>query len=301
MNWVVYSSGHLFIQSVSEACDLPQVLLILFDAHFFINYLVSKFLKSLDDDASGYTKSIKKDWPTLAQPHQSDFLVMSDAARTSLLHVSEDKYGLRINEVARQFDFDRALEEARREKSKRTRLPWQVHAMSSFHKNERWIFGGKVQKLWPYSKYTDTDSPVIMYPDLFATVGLERQDDANIESSSVTESPRWKQVMESKSLGRVAATVPLAKAMGAIITPHLHNGVTHILCDLKRYKELIWSSLNPPSIFSDEESGSRLHERLISLEESAAVDCDKDVILVSPDWLEDKWTCVRRDETKYAV
>lgn len=297
------------------------MLLILFDAHFFINYLVSKFLKSLDDDASGYTKSIKKDWPTLAQPHQSDFLVMSDAARTSLLHVSEDKYGLRINEVARQFDFDRALEEVRREKSKRTRLPWQVHAMISFHENERWIFGGKVRKLWPYSKYTDTDSPsymgdkvivrkghpgdherlVIMYPDLFATLGLERQDDANVESSSVTESPRWKQVMESKSLGRVAATVPLAKAMGAIITPHLHNGVTHILCDLKRYKELIWSSLNPPSIFSDEESGSRLHERLISLEESAAVDCDKDVMLVSPDWLEDKWTCVRRDETKYVV
>ena len=266
--------------------------------------LVTKFLSSLIDDVSGYTKSIKKDWPTLAHPRQSNFLIMSDAVRANFLQSSEDKYGLRINEVARQFDFVRALEEVKREKSKGTALPWQVHAMRKFDENERWVFGGKMQTLWPYGKYSDVNSPVvIMYPDLFATLGLEREDNANIEAASVSESPRWKQMMESKSLGRVAATLPLAKAMGAIITPHLHNGVTHILCDLKRHTMLSWSSMNPLSTFFDSESASRLHERLISIEDSAAVDCVIDVMLVSPAWLEEKWKyrSVGRDATKYEI
>ncbi len=264
--------------------------------------LVSKFLSSLDDDVSGYTKSIKKDWPTLAHPHQSNFLIMSDTARANFLHSLEDKYGLRINEVARKFDFDRALEEVRRKESKGRTLPWQVHAMRNFDENERWVFGGKMQTLWPYGKYSDANSPVVvMYPDLFATLGLEREDDANIEAASNTESPRWKQhLMESKSLGRVAATLPLAKAMGVIITPHLHNGVTHILCDLKRHKMLSWSSLNPLSVFSDSESGSRIRERLISVQDSTAENCIIDVMLVSPAWLEEKWTyrSVGSDATK---
>ncbi len=263
--------------------------------------LVSKFLSRLDDDVSGYTKSIKKDWPTLAHPHQSNFLIISDAARANFLHSSEDNYGLRINEVARQFDFVRALEEVRRKVSKGRTLSWQIHAMRNFDENERWVFGGKMQTLWPYGKYSDANSPVvIMYPDLFATPGLEREDDANIEASSDTESPRWKHMMESKSLGRVAAALPLAKAMGAVITPHLHNGVTHILCDLKWQTMLSWSSMTPLSVFSDSESGSRLHKRLISLEDSTADDCVMDVMLVSPAWLEEKWTSrsVGGDATK---
>jgi hypothetical protein len=251
---------------------------------------VSKFLTSLDDDVSGFTKSIKKDWPTLAHPRQSDYLIMSHSARASL-QLSEDKYGLRVDEKARQFDFVRVLEmEMGREKSKGTKIPWQVNAMSRFDEKDRWIFGGKMQKLWPYGKDTTADKPVILYPDLFATVGYEEQDDADRESLDVAESPRWKQVMESKSLGRVAATLPLAKALGAIVTPHLHSGVTHILCDLKRHKMTKWSSMNPLSIFADVESGSRLHERLISLEDSTDEDCVNEVMLVSADWLDEKWT-----------
>jgi hypothetical protein len=38
---------------------------------------------------------------------------------------------------------------------------------------------------------------------------------------------------------------------------------------------------------------------LISLEEAAAVDCTNDVMLVSPDWLEEEWTCHSADTTKY--
>ena len=119
---------------------------------------------------------------------------------------------------------------------------------------------------------------------------LEEEDEVN-GMSCVGESPRWKDAMESKRLEEVAAVLPLAKALGAIITHHLHGGVTHVLCDLKRHKMLKWSSIRPLSVFADAESGSRLHERLISLEESATLggDIDKAVFLVSPDWMEEKW------------
>lgn len=224
----------------------------------------------------------------MAYPRQSDFLVVSDAARTTL-HSTEDDCGLRISEVASSLDFVRALEEVGRQRLRRIDgVPWQVHALNSFNEDERWIFGGKVQKLWPYGKHTDADGSIcILYPDLFAHLGFEEKGEAIKEALDFTESPRWKDVMESKSLGKVAATLPLAKALGAIVTPHLHNGVTHVLCDLQRHKILKWSSRHPVSLYSDAESGSRLHERLTSLEEISTE--WPGVLLVSPAWLEDKW------------
>jgi hypothetical protein len=239
----------------------------------------------------------------LAYPRQSDFLVVSDTARTSL-HSTEDDCGLRISEVASSLDFVRALEEVGRQRLRRINgVPWQVHALNSFNEDERWIFGGKVQKLWPYGKHTNADrhqsssgeepatTLCILYPDLFAHLGFEEKGEAIKEALDFSESPRWQDVMESKSLGKVAATLPLAKALGAIVTPHLHNGVTHVLCDLQRHKVLKWSSRHPVSVYSDAESGSRLHKRLISLEEISTE--WHGVLLVSPTWLEDKWN----DET----
>lgn len=261
----------------------------------FVYSVVSKFLKNLADDSQGYEKSIKNDWPSLAHPRRSDFLVMSDTAKTNL-HSTEDEYGLRIDEIANSIDFARALEEVGRHNSAKrghSIVPWQIHAINSCDESERWIFGGKAQRLWPYGEHADGKSSMcILYPDLFADLGLEDEEEADKEALTASVSPRWKETMESKSLGSVAATLPLAKALGASVTPHLHNGVTHILCDLKRHRALEWSSMHPVTVFSDEESGSRLHERLISLEESAAMAGGSDacVLLISPDWLEYRWT-----------
>jgi len=126
---------------------------------------------------------------------------------------------------------------------------------------------------------------------LFADPGLEDEAGVGNEVLSGGESPRWKNMMGRRTMGNVAAVLPLAKALGAIVTPHLHSGVTHVLCALKRHKMLKWSSMHPLTIFSDKESGSRLHERLISLEESFALDgaSEKSVLLISPDWLEEVW------------
>ncbi len=259
---------------------------------------VSKFLKNLDNDASGYEKSIKKDWPSLAQPRRSDFLVMSDDAKTSL-QATEDEYGLHINQIASPLDFARAFEEVGRQKSRKNRkralpsIDWQSQATKCLADNERWIFGGKVQKLWPYGEHADANSSMcILYPDLFADLGLEEEEMVNKGSPSTGPSPCWNDVAESRRSGNVAAALPLARALGAVVTPHLHGGVTHVLCDLRRHKALKWSSLRPPSVFSDADSGARLHERLVSLEKSASLGrraSDGSVYLVSPDWLEEKW------------
>ena len=265
----------------------------------FVYAIVSKCLKELDD-SSGYERTIKNDWPHLAEPRRSDFLVMSDAAKTNL-QSSEDDYGLRINQIAKPLEFGRALEEVGRQMSilKKRRdddtTPWQTLAMSSFDENERWIFGGKIQKLWPYSKESvmnddEDNSLFILYPDLFDDLGFEEQEDADKESSCVVVSPRWEETMASKKLGKVNAALPLAKALGAIVTPHLHSGVTHVLCDLRKHKTINWSSMHPLTIYSDIESGKLLNERLDSLEESAAISRsgERSVMLVSPEWLEEQ-------------
>ena len=265
----------------------------------FVFGIVHKFLKSLNDDSAGYEKSIKADCPTLAQPRLSDFLAMSDAAGKSLRE-TEDKYGLRIHELASSLDFARALENLKRvnsvkkEKQRPSAIfPWQTRAMNDFPENNRHVFGGQAQKLWPYGKQEENGSSSIcnLYPDLFDDFGLEEEDDANKEERSISKSPRWKETLKRKNLGDVAATLPLAKALGIIVTPHLHSGVTHVLCDLKRHKSLKWSTMLPHSVYYDEEAGSHLHERLTSLEESASLSgvTREDILLVSPDWLDEKW------------
>jgi hypothetical protein len=130
----------------------------------------------------------------------------------------------------------------------------------------------------------------ILYPDLFDDLGTEEEGEAQKEAQRAGVSPRWEETMESSSLGDVAATLPLAKALGVIVSPHLHGGVTHVLCNLRRHKILKWSSVHPLTIYSDPEYGSILNERLISLEETAALrGGEHDVYLISPDWLEQTW------------
>lgn len=262
--------------------------------------IVSKFLNSLGSNASLDEKSIKKYWPTLARPRRSDYLVMTKAAATSLNDV-EDDYGLRINELSNFTDFQRALEEVGRQTSKRQRLslhteiarPWQLSVLNDFDESDRSIFGGKLQALWPYAEKASTPgtSLTIIYPDLFVKLGLEDEERVKMEDVNETQSRRWDEVPQSKKLGPIAASLPLAKVMGAIVTPHLHSGVTHVLCEMKRNKSLAWSSTLPRNVFTDPTAGSRLRERLLSLEESATFDrrSHKGVLLVTPEWLEEKW------------
>ena len=225
---------------------------------------------------------------------------MSDAAKTNLLS-SEDDYGLHINKKAKPLEFGRALEEVGRQMAMKKRsggdvFPWQSSALNMFDENERWVFGLQAQKLWPYGKYNDAtvegdeSSLCILYPDLFDDLGFEEEEDADKETKRPSTSPRWEETMASTMLGKVNAALPLAKALGTKVTPHLHSGVTHVLCDLARHKILKWSSMHPLAVYSDIESGLRLNDRLNSLEESATIGQtgERTVFLVSPEWLEEQ-------------
>ena len=120
---------------------------------------------------------------------------MSQIASSSLQTV-EDEYGLHINEKASAVDFERALEEVGRQKAKRSAndsISWQRHGMSDFAESQRWIFGGKVQKLWPYGGRAGPNSTTfILYPDLFLDLGFEVEKEAELEAQRVPTSPRWK-------------------------------------------------------------------------------------------------------------
>ena len=264
----------------------------------FVYSLVTKFLSRLKGESSAFRKSIKEKCPGMAAPRHSDFLVMANSAKKTLKK-TEDDFGLRINDICNDIDFERALEEVGRQRSIKQEemqsriVPWQTNALTDFKESERWVFRGKAQKLWPYEKDEQTtgDAPLYtLYPDLFEDLGFEEEADAKREDGTNDEFIRWEDAAEIKN-GAVSASMPLATAMGAIVTPHLHDGVSHVLCELKRHKSLEWSATLPRSIFSDPECAARLHERLISLEDSAGLKRQRrrTVLLVSPAWVDEKW------------
>ena len=143
------------------------------------------------------------------------------------------------------------------------------------------------QKLFPYSKAGSTGDHVILYPDVFDTFGEEEEVDVSRDKN---HSLRWElDVMDD--LSDMASVLPLARAMGAFVSCHLHAGVTHVLCELKTRKSLQWSPrLSPHVVFADADDGRLLHDRLISLEETASIrKMQFDVMLVTPVWVEERW------------
>eukprot|EP00804_Cyclotella_cryptica_P012640 CCRYP_016902-RD/>CCRYP_016902-RD protein AED:0.15 eAED:0.15 QI:2735/0.7/0.63/1/0.6/0.63/11/0/583 len=248
---------------------------------------------------AGHDKeSIKQKMPVMARPRRSDYLLMTKSAATAL-NDTEDEHGLRIDEVSNMIDFKRALEVVGRNNSaKRQRVSplntkatstWQSTAISSIEECDRWVFRCKLQKLWPYKKDSTSRCRLsVVYPDVFIDVGLEEEEDAGNDENNSNGS-RWdNSVARGKRQGSVLAVLPLLQVMGAEVATHLHSGVTHILCEMKSKSVLKWSSTLPRSVFANIKAGSLLHQRLLSLEESAALSGKEwtDVMLVSPEWVE---------------
>ncbi|KAL3784062.1 hypothetical protein HJC23_013277 [Cyclotella cryptica] len=255
-------------------------------------------LKILKCTAGHDKESIKQKMPVMARPRRSDYLLMTKSAATAL-NDTEDEHGLRIDEVSNMIDFKRALEVVGRNNSaKRQRVSplntkatstWQSTAISSIEECDRWVFRCKLQKLWPYKKDSTSRCRLsVVYPDVFIDVGLEEEEDAGNDENNSNGS-RWdNSVARGKRQGSVLAVLPLLQVMGAEVATHLHSGVTHILCEMKSKSVLKWSSTLPRSVFANIKAGSLLHQRLLSLEESAALSGKEwtDVMLVSPEWVE---------------
>jgi hypothetical protein len=251
-------------------------------------------------------KSIKQTVPALARPRRADYLLMTKSAAASL-NDTEDEYGIRTDDVSNMIDFQRALEIIGRQNTakkqrlsplpgeKETQPTWQSTAISSFTEADKWVFGGQLQKKWPYTKGLASANHcqmTVVYPDVFCDVGFEEEKYANIQERSGGEA-RWvNDIVPGKQQGGIFAVLPLLEVMGAVVSTHLHSGVTHILCEMKSKKKILkWTSTLPRSVFANPEAGSLLHERLLSLEESAALSTRKwgDVMLVSPEWVEETW------------
>jgi len=193
-------------------------------------------------------------------------------------------------------------------------LPWQYQAFEHFDENERWVFGGERQKFWPYADTTSnknsttsptigpsassphSNGPIVLYPDLFgADFGLKQEADTmeEVRSGDGRSWERWSSVLPSSESGDVASSLPLAKAMGALITPHLHNGITHVLVEMPRNLSLEWRPGISHHVFKDRVNGKALHYRLEELddEESFSSRPGKgEVLLVTPEWIRRYWS-----------
>ena len=273
-------------------------------------------------------RSIKEHKPELLHPRRFDYLVISRVAEQVLLE-SEDKYGIHLYEESSEIEFKRALEEVGNDKKRKAddddadasdlarkmsrvrssgAVPWQYQAFESFTEEERWVFGGDNQKLWPHHHIEGTAKmsirdgnqppssekpPVIMYPDMFGSdYGLMEEAAALKDINGVEKSDRWGIVDSSDETGALASALPLASAMGAQITPHLHLGITHVLVDIK-HEQVRWKPGLKLSIFKNKEAGKALSYRLEELDDEEAFD-DRpgkpDVTLVSPEWVRKEWS-----------
>ncbi len=123
---------------------------------------------------------------------------------------------------------------------------------------------------------------ILLYPDIFPDnkFGFSKMKDAWEEDVS----PRWGDVQPDCAQNEISSALLLAKAMGAQASPHLHDGITHILCDLK-VETLKWSSGISINAFQNTKRGQHIHQRLLQMEESNPLH----ITLVSPDWVQSQW------------
>ena len=108
------------------------------------------------------------------------------------------------------------------------------------------------------------------------------------------KSNRWDTIDPSDETGAVASALPLAAAMGAQITPHLHLGITHVLVEMRhtQHEQVRWRPGLTLTIFKDKAAGKALNYRLEELddEETFAGRPGKgEVVLVSPEWVRREW------------
>jgi len=144
-------------------------------------------------------------------------------------------------------------------------IPWQYNGLE-LSEDERWVLSSKHTHFWPYhvegGNALQFHDMVVLYPDVFSDYGFSRETEATEEILSGAESSRWANVLPNSD--EIMSALLLAKAMGGLVTPHLHSGVSLILCLLKpgmdeiTYEESVTSS----DVFQDPERGQRLLHHL---------------------------------------
>lgn len=246
----------------------------------------------------------------LACPARHEYLLLG---KNATIDEQGDVFGIQLwKEELDIFDLKRGLEEVqksklheiedRREDKKRLKLkgqlskvntndgsvvPWQYAAIESLPARDRWVVAGDIEKLWNFRQPNASSNgagPIVIFPDLFGEdFGLEESDEVLEEVFSMVPTDRWDTLPEEAQLSSLSSSLPLARTMGAQVTPHLHNGVTHVLCDLKGRDTVFWQADSfDPSFFVNEDHAFQLHRRLLALhgEDDSVV-----VKFVSQNWI----------------
>jgi hypothetical protein len=89
---------------------------------------------------------------------------------------------------------------------------------------------------------------------------------------------------------RIQSCLPLLRAMGVLVTPHLHSGVTHILCDLIDDVHTINAVDIDAATFRDPTRGGEVltHLRNVKGESEGG----QQTLFISPMWVRRKWASV---------
>jgi hypothetical protein len=258
----------------------------------FVYSMVHRWLLN---EKANRTVSIKDGDPAMLTPTIFDYLVTAGNSEPCFGELSSCTMLRRAMDIVSSFK-RKSLENVNGDTTplKRTRQ-WQTIALDALNPDERWIVSCGHQPLWPYTTKGGDDSEgatvVILYPDVFGSdLGLLSKSGTTVARSaeSGADDARWKRADSTLPSNGIASVLPLARVMGALVTPHLHAGVTHVLCELGEGTDFVgWTTTTEPSCFCDPARGQQVLDRLVKLHWGSAG--NHAVSLVSAKWIREMW------------
>lgn len=250
------------------------------------SFVVSLVYRWLSANHTGQESIVTTD-PSFVSPTVLDYLVQPRSQENADL-VDRSLYECSISSISKMRQAISMVEmkqaKSRTDKSARN---WRYCCIEQLDESERWIAGCNVQKFWPYQKDMASRPRVVLYPDVFDhDLGLTLE-------SSVTpdiEDSRWAQVSSSLPTTLTLSVLPLARVMGAFVTSSLHDGVTHVLCNLSSpHNEVVYEEIIEMNVFVDSKRASELCKRLQELNRIRVRGIL--VTFVSPSWVRKRcWT-----------
>ncbi|GKY98953.1 hypothetical protein MPSEU_000851100 [Mayamaea pseudoterrestris] len=166
--------------------------------------------------------SIVNTRPELLQPHLLDYLMRPQESCESEL---AELCGMDItNEIQLRRALDAVGMICNNGDVKRLRLSWQEEAMTGLDEDERWVVRSGTEA---------NDKDMVVFPDIFSLD--ENGAFATRESLDGAMSANFLAQQHTHlrpNSDTVTAVLPLARTMGAFVTPHISPRVTHIVCDL---------------------------------------------------------------------
>lgn len=252
---------------------------------------IKSFKVEAGQDTANLLRSscIKSTHPHLLEPSRHQYLVSAPRSNTS----ADDVFGISTTEMCTLIDFKRGLQEVadelHREGAKKSRqcpgqptsVPWQNYTNTASDPEVSLCLGGPHSKFWPFNEHGTPTAAIVIYPDIFnSDFGLrDRSIDLDEVMSGEVQS-RWKQVATDS--GPVSSCLPLARAMGAQVSPHLHDGVTHVLCESAN--DLVLWNERDVDCFTNVDRARDICARLEAMHKGQSK-----VVFVSPDWVRRQW------------